>query len=113
MHLLLSKSVSSVLWVLALTSLYSNTTFAETIAIIGTGEVATTEIIDKTNSFIDEILNKISNGIKYSLVYGGSVNSRNAKELLQINNLDGFLIGGSSLIADEFCKIHQQCKERK
>ena len=40
MHLLLGKSVSSVLWALALTLLYSNTTFAETIAIIGTGEVA-------------------------------------------------------------------------
>lgn len=85
----------------------------EPIWAIGTGEVATIEIIDKTNSFIDEILNKISNGVKYSLVYGGSVNSKNAKELLQINNLDGFLIGGSSLIADEFCKIHQQCKEKK
>jgi triosephosphate isomerase len=39
------------------------------------------------------------------ILYGGSVKPANAKELLGIDNVDGALIGGSSLKADEFLAI--------
>ena len=40
------------------------------------------------------------------VLYGGSVNSKNSKEIFSLKNVDGGLIGGASLIASEFCKIY-------
>ena len=37
--------------------------------------------------------------------YGGSVKSSNAKELFEMSDIDGGLVGGASLKADEFAKI--------
>ena len=37
--------------------------------------------------------------------YGGSVKSANAKELFEMSDIDGGLVGGASLKADEFAKI--------
>jgi len=84
----------------------------EPIWAIGSGKVATTEVISETNYLIGDILNSLNSTMKYSIIYGGSVNSKNAEGLLKIDNLDGFLIGGASLNADEFLGIHQKCKER-
>ena len=39
------------------------------------------------------------------ILYGGSVNSKNAKELFKIKGVDGFLIGGASLNKDSFISI--------
>ena len=39
------------------------------------------------------------------LKYGGSVKSSNAKELFSMSDIDGALVGGASLKADEFSKI--------
>lgn len=39
------------------------------------------------------------------ILYGGSVNSNNASDLLQLSDVDGALVGGASLNADEFLKI--------
>lgn len=41
----------------------------------------------------------------FQLLYGGSVKPDNAKELLTIPYVDGFLIGGASLQVDSFIKI--------
>jgi triosephosphate isomerase len=43
-----------------------------------------------------------------SILYGGSVKSSNVNELLKINEVDGFLIGGASLDAEEFVSIIHQ-----
>lgn len=57
------------------------------------------------------IRNWISNKYGYSignnirLLYGGSVKSNNAKELFKCEDIDGFLIGTSSLYPDEFMDI--------
>jgi triosephosphate isomerase len=37
--------------------------------------------------------------------YGGSVKASNAKEILEQSDIDGALVGGASLMADEFIKI--------
>ena len=80
----------------------------EPIWAIGTGKTATSE--DANNS-IKEIRNKIEEiyGQKVSdrviIQYGGSVKSTNAKELFSMSDIDGGLVGGASLKADEFSKI--------
>ena len=39
------------------------------------------------------------------LLYGGSVKASNAKELMSVENVDGALVGGASLKADDFLGI--------
>ena len=80
----------------------------EPIWAIGTGKTATKE--DANNS-IEAIRNKIveiyGQTIASSVIiqYGGSVKSTNAKEQFEMSNIDGGLVGGSSLKAEEFSKI--------
>jgi len=40
-----------------------------------------------------------------SILYGGSVKAVNAASLIQAQDIDGFLIGGASLIEEEFVRI--------
>lgn len=42
---------------------------------------------------------------KFKIIYGGSVNSQNAKDFVGLENLDGLLVGGASLKADEFYEV--------
>ncbi len=80
----------------------------EPIWAIGTGKTATAE--DANNS-IKQIRSKISKlygeetAEKIHILYGGSVKSSNAKELFETSDIDGALIGGASLNAEEFAKI--------
>lgn len=80
----------------------------EPIWAIGTGKTATSE--DANNS-IKEIRNKIEElygqetASRVIIQYGGSVKSSNAKELFEMSDIDGGLVGGASLKADEFSKI--------
>ena len=80
----------------------------EPIWAIGTGKTATKE--DANNS-IKAIRNKIAEiyGQKVAdgviIQYGGSVKSTNAKELFEMSDIDGGLVGGASLKAEEFSKI--------
>ena len=80
----------------------------EPIWAIGTGKTATKE--DANNS-IKAIRNKIAIGYGQNVAdgviiqYGGSVKSTNAKELFTMSDIDGGLVGGASLKADEFSKI--------
>ena len=80
----------------------------EPIWAIGTGKTATKE--DANNS-IKQIRNQIKEiyGADVSenviIQYGGSVKSSNAKDLFEMSDIDGGLVGGASLKADEFAKI--------
>ena len=80
----------------------------EPIWAIGTGKTATSE--DANNS-IKEIRNKIAEiygqntASRVIIQYGGSVKSTNAKELFTTSDIDGGLVGGASLKAEEFSKI--------
>jgi triosephosphate isomerase len=75
---------------------------------IGTGETATSEIIIEAHQLIRKILNDIGfDGQKISILYGGSVNRNNAKELKALDDVDGFLIGGASLDVDHFYNIYK------
>ena len=41
----------------------------------------------------------------FRIIYGGSVNKKNAKDFVGLDNLDGLLVGGASLTADEFYEV--------
>lgn len=75
---------------------------------IGTGKNANKEQAQEMHAFIRSLLErkygkKISDGI--SILYGGSCKPSNAKELFSQPDVDGGLIGGASLVADDFVAI--------
>lgn len=65
---------------------------------IGSGKAASVNEIVKAISYIKENCNS-------KVVYGGSVNDTNFKEIANIKEIDGLLIGGASLDKDRFKKI--------
>ena len=83
----------------------------EPIWAIGTGKTATIDQIYSTHKQIKSILNELFNDKPYDLpiLYGGSVNDKNAKEIGMIDNVSGFLIGGASLKIETFCGIIDLC----
>ena len=80
----------------------------EPIWAIGTGKTATKEDANNTIMQIRKKLAEIygQNEAEGVIIqYGGSVKSSNAKELFEMSDIDGGLVGGSSLKAEEFSKI--------
>ena len=71
---------------------------------IGTGKTATSEQAQEVHAYLREITNNYMQ-VSPSILYGGSVKSNNAKELFSMPDINGGLIGGASLIAEEFCTI--------
>lgn len=80
---------------------------------IGTGNNASPEEIEHVHGVIREITGSILGQIAGSIriLYGGSVNPENIKEILAAPNVDGALVGGASLRADSFAKIVQLAGE--
>jgi triosephosphate isomerase len=74
---------------------------------IGTGLTPTAADVAKAHSFIRERLRARYGGAGEGvrILYGGSVKPSNAKELLRVDNVDGALVGGASLKAEEFLAI--------
>jgi len=79
----------------------------EPIWAIGTGLTASNEQINETHNAIRNYLIEIigSKGISVPILYGGSMNDRNAKDILGIKEVFGGLIGGASLKAESFVHI--------
>ena len=76
---------------------------------IGTGKTATPEQAQDVHRFIRFKLAKLDEVIasKVQILYGGSVKADNAAELFSMPDIDGGLIGGASLQAEEFLAICQ------
>jgi triosephosphate isomerase len=74
---------------------------------IGTGLTATTDDIAAMHA---EIRSRIPAGIR--ILYGGSVNPKNADAILNLPEVDGALVGGASLNADDFWAVAQSCPAR-
>lgn len=74
---------------------------------IGTGETATPEVAQEACAYIRGVLREIStvHADAIRIQYGGSVNAENAAELLSQPDIDGALVGGASLRADQFAAI--------
>ncbi len=80
----------------------------EPIWAIGTGKTATSEQAQEMHAFIRKLLiekygEEIANDC--TILYGGSCNAQNARELFANPDVDGGLIGGASLKAEDFYKI--------
>ena len=76
---------------------------------IGSGIPATADMIYETHQNIRNILkNNSLNPDEIPILYGGSVSEENVGKLTNINNLDGFLIGSSSLDVNKFHSIYNQ-----
>ncbi len=74
---------------------------------IGTGKTPTVKDIQAMHAHALEVASQqtgLANN-QISVLYGGSVKSANAKEILSVPGVSGALVGGASLQAEEFCKI--------
>ena len=78
---------------------------------IGTGETATPQQAQEVHADIRAQLG--DQGISTPLLYGGSVNADNAYALFAQPDIDGGLVGGASLEAQQFLEIAQQITEQK
>ncbi|MEM9350903.1 MAG: triose-phosphate isomerase [Pseudomonadota bacterium] len=85
----------------------SNTVIAyEPVWAIGTGKVATPAQIAEVHSELRSELRKLMSGADdVRILYGGSVKASNAAEVFGIPDVDGALVGGASLQADDFNPI--------
>ncbi|MFA5370952.1 MAG: triose-phosphate isomerase [Sideroxydans sp.] len=80
---------------------------------IGTGKTATPEQAQAVHAFIRQRVVKLDGAVAQGLriLYGGSMKPGNAAELMGMPDIDGGLIGGASLVAEEFvaiCRATQQ-----
>ena len=76
---------------------------------IGTGKTASPEQAQSVHAFIRQHLAKKNADVaeKVQILYGGSMNPANAKELMGQTDIDGGLIGGASLKVDDFMAVCQ------
>ncbi len=73
---------------------------------IGTGKTPTADDIARTHDHLrNRLKSLVSTGADVPILYGGSVKAANAEEILAIADVDGALVGGASLKADEFLSI--------
>ncbi len=74
---------------------------------IGTGRTPTLAQIEEVHAFMrSELTERFgSEGAAMRLLYGGSVKPSNASEIFALANVDGALVGGASLKADDFVQI--------
>ena len=79
----------------------------EPIWAIGTGISATLDEIEEAHFWLRNFLVKQfgEHANKVFLLYGGSLSDTNSKEIFSIENVDGGLIGGASLVAEKFISI--------
>jgi len=80
---------------------------------IGTGKTATPEQAQAVHAFIRQRVAQLDGKVAQDLkiLYGGSMKPGNAAELMAMPDIDGGLIGGTSLVAEEFvaiCRAAQQ-----
>lgn len=75
---------------------------------IGTGVTATPDQAQEIHAYIRELLTRKygqETAESISILYGGSCNPKNARELFALPDVDGGLIGGASLVAEDFIAI--------
>lgn len=72
---------------------------------IGTGKSATPQQAQRVHAYIRSLLKQAGAAEQVHVLYGGSVNAANAKELFAMADIDGALVGGAALNAEEFLRI--------
>lgn len=91
-----------------------NTVIAyEPVWAIGTGKTPSPDDVEAIHKLIrDSLVSRFQGpGERMAILYGGSVKPANAAELMSIKNVDGALVGGASLKADDFlaiCEVYRK-----
>jgi len=82
---------------------------------IGTGKVATPMEAEEVHRFIRGVLSEMygSASTDIRILYGGSVTPENVGELIDMEDIDGALVGGASLKPDTFLGIIRKVSEKK
>ena len=103
----MSRQLAAVLDVAGVAALANAVVAYEPVWAIGTGKTATPEQAQEVHAHIRAEVAKLDAKIAAQLriLYGGSVKAANAREIFAMPDVDGGLIGGASLKADEFLKI--------
>ena len=77
---------------------------------IGTGRTPTAAQIAEVHAHIRRTLaTRVGDSAAVRILYGGSVKPGNAVELMRIDDVDGALVGGASLVAEDFWQIARAC----
>ena len=89
------------------TATAANTVIAyEPVWAIGTGKVPTTDQIAEVHAHIRaHLTSRFADGADMRILYGGSVKASNAADIFAVPDVDGALVGGASLNADDFSPI--------
>lgn len=86
-------------------NVFDNTVIAyEPVWAIGTGKTATAQQAQDVHAFIRRLIKRHASS-HVSILYGGSVNETNARDLFEMPDVDGGLVGGASLNAQQFVEI--------
>jgi triosephosphate isomerase (TIM) len=109
-----ARQVKAVLQVAGVAAFAQAVIAYEPIWAIGSGRAATAENAQAVHALIRGIIAQQDARIaqEVRILYGGSVNAANAQELSAAPDIDGALVGGASLIAEEFSAICAQFSKR-
>jgi triosephosphate isomerase len=107
MEQVIARQIDAVLAQSGVAALETAVVAYEPVWAIGTGKTASPEQAQAVHAFIRgrvaEQDIRVADGL--TIIYGGSVKASNAKELFAMPDIDGGLIGGASLVAEEFAAI--------
>ena len=103
----LERQVSALLGKIDARELAAGVVAYEPVWAIGTGKTATSQQAQEAHAFVRSLVASKDGGVARGLriLYGGSVKASNAKELFAMPDVDGGLVGGASLVAEEFAAI--------
>lgn len=103
----IEKQLSAVIELVGIEAFNQIIVAYEPVWAIGTGVTATPEQAQEAHLFIRSLLAKNDESVaqKTPILYGGSMNASNASELISCADIDGGLIGGAALKAEDFLQI--------
>lgn len=103
------RQLGAVISVAGLSVLRKSVVAYEPVWAIGTGRTATPEQAQDVHAFIRGLVASRDDecGASIGILYGGSVKASNAADLFAMPDVDGGLVGGASLVAQEFLEIHR------
>ncbi len=103
----IAEQLDTAIELLGVNALVKSVLAYEPVWAIGTGKTATPQQAQDVHAFIRNRVAAHDIGVatELQILYGGSVKANNAAELFAMPDIDGGLIGGASLVADEFITI--------
>ena len=106
-EVVVAKQINTVIELVGIDAFRNIIIAYEPVWAIGTGKTASPEQAQAAHLFIRDLLRKSNESIAQSthILYGGSMNAGNARELISCADIDGGLIGGAALKAEDFLQI--------